>query len=474
MSSFTFNYVRLGLVVFIVALALGLELGKIYAAQAALVLSALVVAVFAVCRIKEIKVFPRIIFLIAFAAILGLGRGAVVNTSSILPREFEAVVFSDTVPTSYGSMTAVSLSESGKLLKVYSTRYPEFNTGDKVNIQIKSSNFKSPSYASGTIILIEADRGNKIFSLLAGVKRGFLNKLSEVLPEPHAAFVAGTVIGGAAGIPQHIKDKFTVSGLSHILAASGYNFTLLLVFFTFLLRSFSLKKQTIVFLLIIPAFAIIAGASPSVIRAGAMGALVSVGLFLGRISTAKTALLWAAAIMLFLNPTLLKYDLGFQLSFLATAGLVLIIPIFERISKINPELDHRSLKSKIKLTMIEIFFASLAAQIVTLPLLVFTFGSISTVALFANLLVVPIIPLIMVSGIVASAVALVSTTLGQIVGFLAYIIASYVFTVVDVFANFSWSQITVSVSANFIWLSYMGLIFAIALFHIKFLKHKYG
>ena len=124
--------------------------------------------------------------------------------------------------------------------------------------------------------------------------------------------------------------------------------------------------------------------------------------------------------------------------------------------------------------MIEIFFASLAAQIVTLPLLVFTFGSISTVALFANLLVVPIIPLIMVSGIVASAVALVSTTLGQIVGFLAYIIASYVFTVVDVFANFSWSQITVSVSANFIWLSYMGLIFAIALFHIKFLKHKYG
>jgi competence protein ComEC len=145
------------------------------------------------------------------------------------------------------------------------------------------------------------------------------------------------------------------------------------------------------------------------------------------------ALALAALGMVLWNPFVLVYDPGFQLSFMATVGLILGAPLVERfITKVPTLLDFRG-----------ILAATVATQVAVLPLLLYQIGQVSLVAPIVNMLVLPLVAYMMLLGFLAGLVGMVSTTLAFPLAWLAHILLGYTFVVVDLFGRFSFASILV-------------------------------
>jgi competence protein ComEC len=234
--------------------------------------------------------------------------------------------------------------------------------------------------------------------------RGFLrDRLRALLPDPEAGLLIGILLGDESGIPWTVERAFARSGLSHIVAISGYNITLLtalaMALFTRLLgRRFALWTT----LLLIPLYTLFVGASASVVRAAIMGALTLIALLLGRSNDALNALSLSAFAMTLWDPLAID-DVGFQLSFAATLGLLFLAPPLERWAR---EGTARLLQDPEAGTLVEAvreaLLVSLAAQIATAPLMLYHFRELSLIAPLANMLVLPVQPLLMALGIAAA------------------------------------------------------------------------
>jgi competence protein ComEC len=185
-----------------------------------------------------------------------------------------------------------------------------------------------------------------------------------------------------------LLENYNRSGTSHIVAVSGYNIAIIVGALSILAWVLGRRLSFWVSLLFICSFVIVAGASPSVIRAGVMGMLLLLGFKIGRLYSVIPALMFAGVLMLWINPKILLADIGFQLSFCATLGIILFMPLWEELAKNWPKLA--GLKS--------IFFVSVSAIFATLPITLPTFSQLSLVALPANLLVLPAVPLAMLFG----------------------------------------------------------------------------
>jgi len=261
--------------------------------------------------------------------------------------------------------------------------------------------------------------------------------LKAILPQPHAAFVIGTLIGSRSGLPKSIRDDFARTSTSHITAVSGYNITLIAgivgsVLAYFMRRSYAFWATVIVLIF----FLTVTGAQASVVRATIMGLYALVARQFGRLPSPSHGLLLTAGIMVALEPRILAYDIGFQLSFLATAGIFYIVPIIEhwlpRFSKI-PVLG-------------ETFSMTVSAQIAVLPLLIYYFHSISIVSLPVNLLVLPLIPFIMISGFIAGVFGLVIPILGQLAATVPHLLSYIVLAVIHKAASFRWAAVEYNIS----------------------------
>jgi len=200
-------------------------------------------------------------------------------------------------------------------------------------------------------------------------------------------------------------------------------------------------------------FVLMTGAAASVVRAAVMGILVLLAQQVGRLYQIRNALVLAGAIMIYLNPRVLVWDIGFQLSFAATLGLIYILPILQQwfvpdederdlvYGQINKEAFVKSLKS-VKL----ILATTLAAQISVLPLLVINFGQLSLIAPLANILVLPVIPLTMLVGFLGAASGIIFGWLGQIFGWVSWLFLTYEIKIIELLAkiplaavNFKWT-----------------------------------
>jgi len=282
------------------------------------------------------------------------------------------------------------------------------------------------------IKLLKTGRGNKIVAGILFAKEKLVATVNRILPEPQAAFLGGLLYGAKRGIPQGLMDKFSITGTTHIVAISGYNITILAVLLLQITKSLGLgrKKSFWVALLGILFFVILTGAAASVVRAALMGGLVLLATQVGRISKITNALLFAAAAMLVFNPKILAFDVGFQLSFAATIGLVFLSPIFE--------------KYFIKLPSVfgvkETFTTTLSAIVLTLPLILYNFGRISFVAPLANILILPVIPLAMAVGSLAVLGGIIYSGLGQSIGWLAWLVLSYIIKAVEFLAAIPWAS----------------------------------
>ena len=343
--------------------------------------------------------------------------------------DYEITIIDDPVFTEKSSRFASKISKidgidfNGRLL-VTLPRYPEYKYGDVMQINgqaVPISEFNLKANASGEIVfpkveLIGSGEGNWLQKGLYDLKRVMLKSTSQILPEPHAGLLGGLLLGTKTFSPE-LSEQFRVTGTAHIVAISGFNVTIVAGIMDGLLKRFGRTTAFYGSLFGIFSLVVITGAQASVVRAGFMGALVLLAQKTGRVYASLNALFITSSIMLFQNPKLLVFDIGFQLSFAALAGLMFV----------QPQLDDLVPDFPLK----EFLFPTIAAQITTTPLLLYHFGNFSFISIFTNLVVLPVIPWAMLVGFVSVVAALAVNVTGLYFGSIAWIVLAYIIKVID-------------------------------------------
>ena len=233
------------------------------------------------------------------------------------------------------------------------------------------------------IKLIE-NKGQGLFK----AKEYFLKNLNNYLVEPASSLSKAIILASRREIPADLREIFAKVGLSHVIAISGLHIAIIVWLLQSVLSALGLSRKIIFYFLIIILliYLYLLGFPSSAVRASLMVIMVLLGPFLGRQTTSVFSLLLAADIFILLNPYVLIYDIGFQLSFLAVLGLLFYVKFFNQTLKIAP------VKWKIR----EVLAVTLSAQIFTWPLIVFHFNIFSLIAPVANFLILPLLPLILV------------------------------------------------------------------------------
>ncbi len=274
--------------------------------------------------------------------------------------------------------------------------------------------------------------GSKILGNILSIKEIVADKINKLWHEPHASFMAGLLYGYRGGLGS-LNELFSRTGVTHIVAISGYNITIiatiLITLCTYLL--IPRKKAFWLVTLGIIIFVIFAGASASVVRAGIMGVIVLLAKQVGRTSRIANVMILTAVIMTIHNPFILIWDAGFQLSFISTLGLVYLTPIFKKPFEWVPVIFG------IKESLI----STLAAIIATLPLILYQFGRLSIVAPIVNILILWIIPFIMLLGFLAVISSFLFLPLANVISWIAWLGLSFIIEIVKWFANLPFAAV---------------------------------
>lgn len=263
----------------------------------------------------------------------------------------------------------------------------------------------------------------------AGVRAG--------VGEPQASLGLGFVIGESSGLPKDLSDDMKRIGLTHIVVASGYNLTVLVRLARRFFARVSKYLTTLVSLAMMSGFLLITGLSPSMARAGLVTGLVVVAWHYGRHIHPLILLLFAASVTAFINPVYLWSDVGWYLSFTSFAGVLMLAPLLER----------RIFAGKKPHILLQVCFETICAQLATLPVELFIFGKLALLAIPANVLVDPLIPLAMVLTAAAGFVGMLIPELAGWVGVFVNGLIGYMVWVVHFLASIPWAQIALKFDA---------------------------
>ena len=311
--------------------------------------------------------------------------------------EHEAVVLSVSTPSGGLQRAVLELRPPEPAERVYSwlPRYPPVAPGDVVRVggllepALTEGGFGEYLARSGLGSTVRARTLERLgvdgspVAALEGLRRASAGLITRVLPEPQAGLATAMAIGLRDLVARDVADDFRISGLSHVVAISGWHIALLGAVVSGLLSNFSRRPRSFLVLVTICSYAILAGGSPSVLRAAVMASVVLLARESGRRGRASAALGVTCVGLLLLDPATVT-DLGFQLSVAATAGLLAWA------SRLRGWLAGR-LPAHTPGWLLEALAVSLAAQAATLPLVLFHFGRLSLVAPLANLVVAPLV-----------------------------------------------------------------------------------
>ena len=237
---------------------------------------------------------------------------------------------------------------------------------------------------------------------IAKLRHWAVGRLQQVLPEPQASLAIGILLGVKRSMPREFYDMLVKTGTLHVIAASGYNVSVVAaVVMGALTKVISKKISLIMGIAAIGGYVLLSGASPSVVRAGVMGSLTLIGVILGRVNDARW-LLWVTAwIMLMVKPELIA-DIGFQLSMSATTGLLYVCEILKSQTRLP---DGQVLKFSNWKWIQDYLVPTLAATVATAPVLWWHFGRVSLIGVLVNMLILPVVPVIMLLSALAVFVA---------------------------------------------------------------------
>lgn len=236
------------------------------------------------------------------------------------------------------------------------------------------------------------------------LRRQFAASVLTNIPEPQASLGLGFLLGIKSQLPDELNDRLKIVGLTHIVVASGYNLTILIRLARRLFAKRSKYQAMVASMGLMAGFVAVTGFSPSMSRAALVTGLSLAAWYYGRRIHPAVVLLLSAAITAGLNPLYLWSDLGWWLSFLAFAGVMLVAPLIQK--QLFKEREPKLLG--------QVIIETVSAQLTTLPLIVSVFGTLAVWSLPANVLVVPLVPL-----------AMLLTALAGLAGWLLPAAASY-------------------------------------------------
>lgn len=325
-------------------------------------------------------------------------------------------------------------------ITVYAPRFPEFHYGDNIMVEgtIEEQRFvsKQNKRLIRTLVIrkpkIEAiEKENNIAEPLLAVSSFIRQRIfyffTSNLPRNESGLLLGIVFGIKSGMDRDFYNQLRNTGVLHIVAASGMNVVLVSGFvslmFSFLL---SRRKALVLTILVVIFYAILAGLEPSIVRATIMGGLAFSAQILGRQKFSVYGLLLAAFFMLFISPNLLL-NAGFQLSFMATLGLIFIRPLLDRGEWLGKIVGKYIIGEGIATTV--------SAQLATLPILLVRFGTYSLWSVLVNALVLWVVPILMVLGGLASIFGMILTPIGVLFLYLSYPFLLYFEKVISISAG---------------------------------------
>ena len=353
-------------------------------------------------------------------------------------------------------LTIESENATGKIL-VTASRYPQYQYGDKLKITGKLKNpetFESFNYKEylskdgvysvmywPEIELISAGHGNFVYANILQFKNKVRESLYQNLSPPQSSILGAMILGDKRKLSEELKEKLNIAGVRHITAISGMHIMIFSGILMYLLMALGLKRgKAFCFTLILLAlFIIMVGFPSSAVRAGIMGSLFLLAQAVGRPKSGLRAIVFAATFMVAGNPLILKLDVGFQLSFLAVMGIIYLMPLLQKWLKLR------------------ILAMTLAAQVFTLPILIYNFGYISLIAPITNIFIVPLLPFIMVFGFVSGLGGMLWQPIGWVFSWPTWFLLTYLVKIVDWASQFFLASIILE-NIHWVWLILFYLI----------------
>ncbi len=372
---------------------------------------------------------------------------------------FSGIISKESIEKAKGWQLTISEIEKvvdNKLVKgkvlVNAPLLPVYTYGDRLKITCKleapeSKEFSYDRYLARygiysvcyrpNIALIDHGQGKIWYQWILAVKREAYRTAQRNLPEPTASLALPVVFGGGQTIPEDITDDFRRTGLTHIMAVSGFNVSLITVLIGLGLNTLGLRRRTSFYItsLIIIAYIIMVGAPASAVRAGVMSLFLLFAVTVQRLVSLPRSVLLVAVMTLVVNPRLLRDDIGWQLSFLAILGLIYLHPLIQKGGmKIS--------KGRGKF-VIEALAATIAAQIATAPVILYNFGQFSVIAPLANLLVVWVVPILTITMMASLTLTALLPSLGLFFFFPCFVMVKYIFFVVQILSGVGWASVEI-------------------------------
>ncbi len=320
---------------------------------------------------------------------------------------------------------------SGKLSKPENFITDQGKEFDYVNYLRKDGIFYTMFYPETEVL--SAGGGNFIKRILFSTKEKFLEKINVSIPSPESLLMGGLILGERSTFDADLRRSFVDTGTIHIVALSGYNVTIvaewIMKLFSFLPRNTAFGAGILGIIL----FVIMSGASSTAVRAGIMATLALVARATGRTYDVARILVLTGVVMILFNPFILFFDVSFQLSFIATVAVIFLAPRIEQyFSWVTKRFGLRDVVS-----------VTFAAYVFVLPFILYKMGNLSLVALPANILILPFIPLTMMMGFLTGVTGFISSLISIPFGLVSTILLKYELAVVGFFSNIPFASLTI-------------------------------
>lgn len=287
---------------------------------------------------------------------------------------------------------------------------------------------------SASITVLPWNDGNPLLGSLYAFKQSSFDNIYRLFPDPESSLLAGILLGVDTGLKAELQQAFKNTGTAHIIAISGFNISIIAgIFVTYFSRFLGERRGAALAVIAIILYTALVGGDAAVVRAAIMGTLALFAKQLGRRQVALNTLLVVALLMCLWNPRYL-WDVGFQLSFFATLGLILYAqPFSEFANRIITKYFPASTGENAAKLFSEFVLLTLAAQLTTIPIMAYHFQRISLISFVANPFILPAQPAVMILGGLAVLLSHVWFLLGQVVAWIAWPFVVYTIRIVEIF-----------------------------------------
>jgi competence protein ComEC len=405
--------------------------------------------------------------------LLGIWRGSVVHESLAIYKEnlghkveLQGTLSQDTTFGTKGELIVylsdVSLGsrQAPGMVRITTFSPIEPRRGDIVQIKGKLTDGFGSYQAAVYFASIQVVKPST--SWLEQIRRSFTANILNNLPEPQASLGLGFLIGLKSQLPSELTKELQLLSLTHIVVASGFNLTVLVRLSRRLFAKRSRYQAALSTALLMSGFLVVTGLSASMTRAVLVTSLSLAAWYYGRKIHPIVLLLVSAALTAGVYPFYLWGDIGWWLSFLAFAGVMLGAPL----------VAHRLYSERPAPALAQIVLETICAQLAALPVLLYSFGAFSVLALPANILVVPFIPLGMLLTGITGLVAWVIPPLAPWIALPAVWLLSYMTSCISWLSHISWASVPLGISVITLGSLYAILI-AIGLLLYKKLRFSY-